>query len=86
MAQVIEMPYISIKIIKEYSTPEFKAKLIARLSEAAVDVVVEMAGGDKEKMLAHTWCIVEEVPLENWGINRVPLSEESLEKMVGSDE
>ena len=60
------MPYVTIRTIKEVSTPEYKAKLIAKVSDAVADVVVDFSGADKEKVLAHTTCIVEEIPFENW--------------------
>ena len=83
MVQAIEMPYMEIKIGKEFATPEFKAKLIARLSEAAVDVIAEAVGADKEKLMAHMWCVVEEVPLENWGVGGVPVNIEMLKEALG---
>lgn len=80
------MPYMEIKIGKEFATPEFKAKLIARSSEAAVDVIAEYTGFDKEKLLAHMTCIVEEVPLENWGYSGVPVTKEMLKEVLGTGE
>ncbi len=68
------MPYVTIRVFKKYAKPEVKAKLIARLSEAAVDVIAEATGEDKEKVLAKTWCIIEEIPSENWGVNGVPVT------------
>ena len=72
-----------IRTLKKFATPEFKAKLIARVSEAVVDVEVEVLGADKEKLLAHTWCIVEEVPSENWGVGGVPVTPEMLKESLG---
>ena len=79
------MPLVTIKIIKEASTPEYKAKLIARISEAVADTIVEM-GFDKEKVLAHLWCIVEEVPFENWGVGGTPVTPERLKEALGFKE
>ena len=83
MVQSIEMPLVTIKIIKEASTPEFKAKLIAGVSDAVADIVVDQFGADKEKVLSHLMCIVEEVPFENWGLRGVPLTRESVKEDLG---
>ena len=80
------MPYVTIRTIKEVSTPEYKAKLIAKVSDAVADVVVDFSGADKEKVLAHTTCIVEEIPFENWGRNGAPLTPEIVNKMLGIGE
>jgi len=74
MMQVIEMPYITFRTVGELLTPELKAKFIARISEAAADVIVEDSGADKEKVLANTWCVIEEIPFESWGLSGVPLT------------
>ena len=72
MAQVTEMPYITFRTIGGLMTPELKAKLIAKISEASADVIVEDSGADREKVLANTWCIIEEIPFENWGLSGLP--------------
>ena len=59
------MPFVTIRTIKEFLTPEVKAKFIARISEAVADVIVDDSGADREKVLAHTTCVVEEIPLES---------------------
>ena len=80
------MPYVTLRIIKEFATPEVKAKVIARISDAVADVIVEGMGADKEKVLAHTWCVVEEVSFENWGLGGVPLTLEILKEALGVGE
>jgi len=80
------MPLVTIKILKEASTPEFKAELIAGVSDAVADIVLARFGGEKEKVLAHTWCIVEEVPFESWGVRGVPLTSESVREDLGISE
>jgi len=72
MVQVTEMPYVVFRTVKELMTPELKAKFIARISEAVADVIVEDSGADREKVLACTWCIIEEIPFENWGLSGLP--------------
>ena len=68
------MPYVVFRTVKGLMTPELKAKLIAKISEAVADVLVEDSGADREKLLASTWCIIEEIPFENWGLSGVPLT------------
>jgi len=80
------MPYVTIRLIKEFQTPESKAKFIARISETVADVIVEDSGADRAKVLAHTTVIVEEIPAENWGNNGVPLTVESVKELVGISE
>ena len=80
------MPFMEIKIAKELATPEFKAKLIAKASEAVVDVIVEYTGFDKEKLMAHMWCVIEEVPFDNWGVGGVPITKEMLDEVLGPGE
>ena len=77
------MPIVTIKVIKEASTPEFKAELIAGVSNAVANIIVAQFGADKEKVLDHLMCIVEEVPYENWGFRGVPLTPESAKEDSG---
>jgi len=84
--QVIEMPYVIIRTLKKFATPEFKAELIARVSEAVADVEVEFLGADKEKLLPYIWCIVEEVDSENWGVGGVAVTPEMLKEALGISE
>jgi len=80
------MPHVTLRILKEFATPEVKAKFIARISEAVVDVIVEDSDADREKVLAHTTCIVETVPCESWGLGGVPLTPESVKELLGISE
>jgi len=74
------MPYVTIKILKEAAKakPEYKTKLIARVSDAVADVTVEVFGSDREKLLDHLWCVIEEVPMANWGVHGASLTPERL--------
>jgi len=80
------MPYVTIRVIKEIATPEFKAKLIARVSDVVADIEVEFLGANKEKVLSRLWCVVEEVPYENWGSRGVSLTPEKLKENLGISE
>ena len=79
------MPLIIIKILKG-ANPEFKAELIAGVSDAVTDIIVARFGADKEKLLAKLNCILEEVPHENWGYRGVPLTSESVNEYLGISE
>ena len=78
------MPYVIFRTIKELMTPELKAKFIARISEAVADVIVEDSGADREKVLANTWCIIEEIPFENWGLSGAPNTLERTKKLINA--
>jgi 4-oxalocrotonate tautomerase len=80
------MPYVTIRTLKKFATPEFKTALIAKVSEAVADVEVEFLGADKEKLLPYVWCIVEEVDSENWGVGGVPVTPEMLKEALGISE
>ncbi len=54
------MPYVNIKITEEGATKEQKKELIAGVT----DLLVRVLG----KNPATTVVVIEEVPLENWGI------------------
>ncbi|MDB5045198.1 MAG: 4-oxalocrotonate tautomerase family enzyme [Deinococcus sp.] len=54
------MPYVHIRITDEGVTTEQKAELVARSTQMLVDVL--------GKNPNTTVVVIEEVPLENWGI------------------
>lgn len=54
------MPYVHIRITDEGVTREQKAELVARSTQMLVDVL--------GKNSATTVVVIEEVPLDNWGI------------------
>ncbi len=56
------MPYVNIKVTDEGVTPEQKAELIRRVTDALVEVL--------GKRPEHTHIVIDEVPLENWGFDR----------------
>ena len=78
------MPFVTVKLLKGVYTPEVKAKLIAGVSNAVAEVVAEGLGTDKEKVLAHLWCVIEEVELENWGSGGRQVNSEMLKAAFGS--
>ncbi|NLC28643.1 MAG: 4-oxalocrotonate tautomerase family protein [Campylobacteraceae bacterium] len=54
------MPYVNIKITQEGATKEQKAKLIEGVTKLLVDTL--------GKNPATTIVVIEEIPVENWGI------------------
>ncbi|MEW7289392.1 tautomerase family protein [Aquimarina sp. 2304DJ70-9] len=55
------MPYINIKITDKQVTQEQKSQLI----EGATQLVVEIL--NKNPKTTHV--VIEEIPIENWGVN-----------------
>ena len=61
------MPIVTIQITREGTTREQKAALIEGATKLLVDVL--------DKPPALTFVIIEEVELENWGVDGVPTPE-----------
>jgi 4-oxalocrotonate tautomerase len=61
------MPIVTIQITREGTTPEQKAALIKGATDLLVDVL--------NKPPALTFVIIEEVELEDWGVNGLPAAE-----------
>ena len=60
------MPYVNIKITREGQvTPEQKARLIKGVTDLRADVL--------HKKPATTVVVIDEVPLENWGLGGDPI-------------
>ena len=55
------MPLIEVSVIENVFTPEQKNQIIARLTDAMVEV-------EGENMRPVTWCVVREVASGDWGI------------------
>jgi 4-oxalocrotonate tautomerase family enzyme len=62
------MPLIRIKVVQGGLTEDKKKKMIQRVSEVVAEI--EARPYPKEKVLPICWCIIEEVPAENWGGGR----------------
>jgi 4-oxalocrotonate tautomerase len=68
------MPMVTIQVTRQGSAPgrdavtaEEKAALIAGASQLLLDVL--------GKPLDSTFVVIEEVPLENWGVGGLPVAE-----------
>ena len=55
------MPLIEVNVIKDVFTPEQKHEIIAKLTDAMVEV-------EGENLRPVTWCVVREVASGDWGI------------------
>ena len=55
------MPYINIRVTDEQVTQEQKRQLIEGATQLVVDVL------NKNSKTTHV--IIDEVPIENWGVN-----------------
>lgn len=61
------MPYVNVKITREGATPEQKAEVIRRMTQALVDVL----GKNPETTIV----VIEEVDTDNWGIGARTVTE-----------
>lgn len=59
------MPFIDVSILSHRLTPETREQLIARLTDAIVEVF-------DEDVRDHTWVALRPVPAEEWGIAGKP--------------
>lgn len=59
------MPYVNIQITEEGATEDQKAQLIHGVTELLQNVL--------DKNPATTVVVIQEVPLQNWGIGGVPV-------------
>lgn len=55
------MPYINIRVTDEQVTQEQKRQLIAGATQLVVDIL------DKNPKSTHV--VIDEVPIDNWGVN-----------------
>tara|TARA_R110000868_G_scaffold409627_1_gene695508 strand:+ start:938 stop:1138 length:201 start_codon:yes stop_codon:yes gene_type:complete len=61
------MPYINIKVTDEQVTKEQKQQLIAGATQMVVDIL------NKNPETTHV--VIDEVPVDNWGVNGKQYSE-----------
>lgn len=61
------MPYVNIRITREGASAEQKAELI----KGATDLLVRVLGKNPKT----TVVVIDEVPIENWGIGGLPVGE-----------
>ena len=61
------MPYVNVRILDDGVTAEQKAEVIAGIT----DVMVRVLNKNPET----THVVIDEVPLDNWGVRGKPVSE-----------
>ena len=76
------MPLIQIKVFEGALSEEKKTEMISRVTDVVAEI--EASPHPKEKLLPHTWCVIEEVPASNWGIGGQPSSLELLKALLES--
>jgi len=74
------MPFINIKVLKGTLSKEKKAEMIKRISETAAEI--EASPNPKDGLVPYTWCVVEEVDFENWGIGGNQVTPEILQAVI----
>jgi len=74
------MPFINIKVLKGTLSAEEKQEMISRVTETVAEI--EARPNPKEKILPHSWCVIEEVDFENWGIGGNAVTPEMLKAIL----
>jgi 4-oxalocrotonate tautomerase len=68
------MPLIHVKLIEEVFSPEQKAEIIERLTDAMVEV-------EGENMRSVTWVILEDVVSGDWGMGGKAVTTEDVKAL-----
>ncbi|MDE2080852.1 MAG: 4-oxalocrotonate tautomerase family protein [Burkholderiales bacterium] len=71
------MPLINVKVIEGVFSPEQKAQIVRKLTDAMVTI-------EGEAMRPVTWTIVEEVRSGDWGIAGKPLSTADVKALAAN--
>lgn len=77
------MPFINIKVLKGALSNEQKADMIKRVSETVAEI--EASPHPKDNLVPHTWCIIDEVEFENWGIGGGQVTPELLKAVIAGE-
>jgi 4-oxalocrotonate tautomerase len=72
------MPFVSVKSIEGTLSPEQKAEMIARVTDAVVAV-------EGEFVRDYTWVIVEEIKGSDWGFGGHPVTAEAIAAAKSAD-
>jgi len=54
--------------------------MIKRVSETVAEI--EASPNPKDNLVLHTWCVIEEVDFENWGIGGNAVTPEMLKAIL----
>jgi 4-oxalocrotonate tautomerase len=76
----IPMPFINIKVLKGTLSKEKKQEMIKRVSETVAEI--EASPNPKDNLVPYTWCVIEEVDFENWGIGGNAVTPEMLKAIL----
>jgi 4-oxalocrotonate tautomerase len=74
------MPFINIKVLKGTLSKEKKQEMIKRVSETVAEI--EASPNPKDNLVPYTWCVIEEVDFENWGIGGNAVTPEMLNAIL----
>jgi 4-oxalocrotonate tautomerase family enzyme len=77
------MPFINIKVLKGTLSSEKKADMIKRVSETVAEI--EASPASKDNLVLYTWCVIEEVDFENWGIGGNQVTAEMLQAVIAGE-
>ena len=77
------MPFINIRVLKGTLSNEKKAEMIKRVSETVAEI--EASPSPTDNLVAYTWCVIEEVDFENWGIGGNQVTPEVLKAVIAGD-
>ena len=77
------MPFINIKVLKGTLSNEKKADMIKRVSETVAEI--EASPHPKDNLVPYTWCVIDEVEFENWGIGGNQITAEMLKAVIAGE-
>ncbi len=77
------MPFINIRVLKGTLSKEKKGEMIRRVSEAVSEI--EASPSPNDGLMAYTWCVIEEVDFDNWGIGGNQVTPEVLKAVIAGD-
>lgn len=77
------MPFINIRVLKGTLSNEKKGEMIKRVSETVAEI--EASPSPKDNLVAYTWCVIEEVDFENWGIGGNQVTPEVLKAVIAGE-
>jgi 4-oxalocrotonate tautomerase len=69
------MPFINVKVIEGVFTPDQKAQIAERVTDAMVSV-------EGENMRGVTWCVIDEVKSGDWAIGGNSLTTEAVHALA----
>ncbi len=71
------MPFINVKLIEGVFSPEQKAQIVRKLTDAMVSI-------EGEAMRPVTWTVIEEVKSGDWAIGGKPLSTADVKALAAA--